>query len=503
MTFTTFHTLETVPDVLSQNHLAKLIEDQRISIIPEYTLESGVCLKQVPVAWKSWGQLNKEADNCMVICHALTGSADVEDWWGPLMGPQRAFDPTRFFIVCCNVLGSPYGSASPLSLNPDTGRVYGPEFPLVSVRDDVRLHRLILDSLGVKQVAVCIGGSMGGMQVLEWAQLGSDYVRSIVPIATSGRHSAWGISWGEAQRQSIYSDPAYVEGYYTQNNPPVSGLSAARMSALLTYRSRDSFESRFGRQSSGPAKRPSGSQANRWIHNEGHPQQIPLEPGTINDPPTPTPLVFSAQSYLRYQGTKFVHRFDANCYIALTRKMDSHDLSCGGSEEAYERTLAHIQQPALIIGIQSDGLFTISEQYRLADSLPHAEMVVIDSPDGHDGFLLEFDQINRHLLTFLHRTLPHLVSLPLCTSTPSVKATKSSLFGEAEVDITQWLESRKSIFQSVFLVKSLTRFPYTQRTLFDCLQIAHALFQTFLYTDCPASVEWQCGLSVYLPSPRY
>lgn len=130
------------------------------------------------------------------------------------MGPRRAFDPTKFFIVCCNVLGSPYGSASPLTINPETGDRYGPEFPLVSVRDDIQLHRMVLDQLGVKQVAICIGGSMGGMQVLEWALLGKDYVRAIVPIATSGRHSAWGISWGEAQRQSIYSDPNYRKSIY-------------------------------------------------------------------------------------------------------------------------------------------------------------------------------------------------------------------------------------------------------------------------------------------------
>lgn len=133
----------------------------------------------------------------------------VHSRWGALMGPRRAFDPTKFFIVCCNVLGSPYGSASPLTINPETGERYGPEFPLVSVRDDVKLHRMVLDQLGVKEIAFCIGGSMGGMQVLEWAFMGKDYVKAIVPIATSGRHSAWGISWGEAQRQSIYSDPDY------------------------------------------------------------------------------------------------------------------------------------------------------------------------------------------------------------------------------------------------------------------------------------------------------
>lgn len=168
----------------------------------------------------------------MVICHALTGSADVWDWWGPLVGPGRAFDMGKFFIVCCNSLGSPYGSASPCTQDPTTGRIYGPEFPLTTIRDDVKLvalpwlpllcggnlelmkwpnsiHKLVLDFLGIRKIAVVIGGSMGGMLVLEWAYFGKDYVKAIVPIATSSRHSAWCISWGEAQRQSIYSDPRY------------------------------------------------------------------------------------------------------------------------------------------------------------------------------------------------------------------------------------------------------------------------------------------------------
>ncbi|CAO3591991.1 unnamed protein product [Absidia cylindrospora] len=399
----------------------------------------------------------------MVICHALTGSADVEDWWGPLMGPRKAFDTTKFFIVCLNVMGSPYGSASPLTIHKETGDRYGPEFPLASVRDDVRLHRLILDDLGVKQVAICVGGSMGGMQVLEWAFMGKDYVRTIVPIATSGRHSAWGISWGEAQRQSIYSDPYYADGYYPDERPPSVGLAAARMSALLTYRSRDSFESRFGRKTADIKKSkdsPSPSsprEANRMIHNDGHKKSTrpslspPLSTAstattngdavTINDPPMPTPFVFSAQSYLRYQGDKFISRFDANCYIALTRKMDTHDLSRGRGD--YGHILTTIQQPTLVIGIESDGLFTISEQYELADGIPGAEMIVIQSSDGHDGFLLEFDQINRHILKFEKDVLPEIyetnvISLEEAEKEEELKATKTSLFGEAEVDITQW-----------------------------------------------------------------
>ncbi|KAI8149784.1 homoserine O-acetyltransferase [Fennellomyces sp. T-0311] len=454
--YKTYKTSEELPAELAQNKLVNLIAEQNISIIPEYILESGVRITNVPVAWKSFGKLNERGDNCMVICHALTGSTDVEDWWGALMGPRRAFDPTKFFIVCCNVLGSPYGSASPLTINPETGERYGPEFPLVSVRDDVQLHRKVLDMLGVKQIAMCVGGSMGGMQVLEWSMLGKDYVKTIVPIATSGRHSAWGISWGEAQRQSIYSDPSYADGYYTDEQPPNVGLAAARMSALLTYRSRNSFESRFGRKAANsnqiaPPKRPnSPREANLFMHNDGHKKAAPSprssvdhtngEHTTINDPPMPTARVFSAQSYLRYQGEKFINRFDANCYIALTRKMDSHDVSRDRGD--YNKILRSIDQPALVIGIESDGLFTISEQYELAEEMPNAEMVTIQSPDGHDGFLLEFDQINRHLLGFIQRVVPDIYGTLMVSEEEAerqeiLKATKASLFGEAE-DITQW-----------------------------------------------------------------
>ncbi|TFY78710.1 hypothetical protein EWM64_g5300, partial [Hericium alpestre] len=220
--------------------------DQTIYTVPSFELENGEVLRDAPVAYKTWGQLNETRDNVMIICHAFTGSADVEDWWGPLMGRGKAFDPQRFFIFCANVMGSPYGTASPNTTNPDTGKPYGPEFPSTTIRDDVRLHKLVLDHLGISSVAVVIGGSMGGMAVLEWPLCTPQgYVKHIIPIATSARHSAWCISWGEAQRQSIYSDPIYGDGYYKAQ--PSSGLAAARMAALLTYRSRDSFESRFGR----------------------------------------------------------------------------------------------------------------------------------------------------------------------------------------------------------------------------------------------------------------
>ncbi|KAJ2818802.1 homoserine O- acetyltransferase [Coemansia sp. 'formosensis'] len=433
------------------NPFLRLVQDQKIMTFPSFKLESGDVLHNAPVAYKTWGTLNSQGNNCMVICHALTGSSDVADWWGPLLGSGRAFDTSRFFVVCCNVLGSPYGTASPLTTNPDTGAPYGPEFPLTSIRDDVRLHRLVLDALGVKQVAICIGGSLGGMQCLEWGMFGTDYVRVIVPIATCGKHSAWGISWGEAQRQAIYSDPNYNNGHYTPEKKPDHGLSAARMSALLTYRSRDSFESRFGRK-----MMTTGRVKVYQSDNLGVPSSADIANGDSNDSEredgigsgVQTPKssnddrtassIFSAQSYLRYQGDKFTKRFDANCYIAITRKMDTHDL--GHGRESYIGALGKMQQPALVVGIESDGLFTISEQYELAEHIPRAQMATIDSADGHDGFLLEFAQLNRLLRSFVRDQLPEFASeVDADVDVPSeFTPTKSSVFGEAEVDVMQW-----------------------------------------------------------------
>ena len=355
-----------------------------------------------------------------------------------------------------------------------------------------------MNSLGVRQIAAVVGGSMGGMLVLEYAYFGKDYVRCIVPIATSCQHSAWGISWGEAQRQSIYSDPKYEDGYYSLDDPPSSGLGAARMAALLTYRSRDSFEDRFGRNIPDLSRkqaitddiRPQTPASEHWsIHNDGHkssrgfrapalgPTQspsapvpdlnaegqlaAPIIPSATTDPLPPSGATFeerkkartffSAQSYLRYQGNKFVKRFDGNCYIALTRKLDTHDVSRHrvpeGTPDAAVKALSQIQQPALVIGIESDGLFTFAEQREIAAAIPNASLQKIDSPEGHDAFLLQFAQVTKHIVTFFQEVLPeimtssaadeHIVNAIFNGHVGTVE--KTSTFGEVEVgDITAW-----------------------------------------------------------------
>ncbi|WVQ81740.1 homoserine O-acetyltransferase [Cryptococcus sp. DSM 104549] len=528
------------PTVTDPNPYASLI-GQQIAIVPSFTLESGVTLKDVPVAFKTWGKLNERADNCLIICHALTGSADVEDWWGPLLGVDKAFDPTRFFIFCANVIGSPYGTVSSCTLNPETGKPFGPEMPGSSVKDDVRLHYIILKSLGVKSVAAAIGGSMGGMTVLEWPlNTPPSFVRAIIPLATSARHSAWCISWGEAQRQSIYSDPDYRDGYYYEvddaeggaggvdlTKQPTRGLAAARMAALLTYRSRDSFESRFGRRSGGgKSSVPKGGvrimggkettdpsvpsesdlrspREKAWReHNDGHRSARPsagsrrgsesakeveeqgvkevvqtegkAEEGKVGTGGQGAPKIFSAQSYLRYQGDKFTGRFDANCYIHITRKLDTHDISHPSrdpslssissslppigpvptadadpnpSDADLTARLTHalsLEPPALVIGIESDGLFTTSEQRELAAGIPDAELVVIPSPDGHDGFLLEFEAINGWVEGWLKRKMPEFYEERVVPVEELGKGDegwgvkKESVFGEAEADVTRW-----------------------------------------------------------------
>ena len=491
------------PKEQPENPFVELIPDQDIAIIPSFELESGETLYNVPVAYKTYGTLSPEGDNAMVICHALTGSADTKDWWGPLLGgpgedgkEARAFDMSRFYVVCINSPGSPYGSASPVTAkdgNPQNEN-YGPEFPLTTIRDDVNIFKLLLDDLGVTQIATVIGGSMGGMLVLEFAYFGKDYVRTIIPIATSARYSAWGISWGEAQRQSIYSDPKYDDGYYSYDDPPATGLGAARMQALLTYRSRDSFETKFGRNIPDPASKKQNINGPRRpetppnehfaIHNEGHrnagsprvtkngdmnppidppPTQQPTEI-TVTDPQfngaTPIPVqvkpnkkristYFSAQSYLRYQGDKFIKRFDANCYIAMTRKLDTHDVARNRtdytgcpSQEQLNGALAMIEQPTLILGIHSDGLFTYAEQQELAAAIPNSELKTIDSPEGHDAFLLEFRQVNTLIVDFMKKELSNIMAREPVNWPPKQeerREVKASTFGEAEVeDITAW-----------------------------------------------------------------
>ncbi|MBW4695676.1 MAG: homoserine O-acetyltransferase [Lyngbya sp. HA4199-MV5] len=349
------------PFVSPQTHYHTLTEP--------FCLESGVVLVGVQIAYRMWGQLNAKRDNALVVCHALTGSADVDDWWKPLFGAGQAFDPETDFILCTNVLGSCYGTTGPTSLNPITQTLYGADFPSITIRDMVHLQAALLQALAVDRIKLVIGGSMGGMQALEWALLYPHWVEAIALIAASGKHSAWCIGISEAQRQAIYADPNWQGGRYLPERKPNAGLAAARMMAMLTYRSWASFEAKFSRQQQDTPDRP-----------------------------------YEMVHYLHYQGQKLVERFDANTYITLTHAMDTHDLARDRGD--YAAVLNQVQQPALVVAIDSDILYPPVEQQTLATYLPNAEFAWLHSPHGHDAFLIDMDALNQIISTFRHRIQP-------------------------------------------------------------------------------------------------
>src|SRR5262245_54757070 len=339
-------------------------------------MDVGASLGPVRVAYETYGQLAASGDNAVLICHALTGSAHAAcfncaeekapGWWDPLIGAGRAFDTDRYFVVCTNVLGGCYGTTGPTSIDPGTGKPYRMRFPQMSIRDMVHVQKRACDALGIRHLVTVAGGSMGGMQVLEWALMYPGMVKSIMPLATAGRHSAWCIALHEAQRQAILLDPAFRGGEY--EGQPARGLAIARAVAMISYRSDIEYAARFRRD-----------RAREGAH---------FDPENL----------FQVESYLRYQGQKLVERFDAAAYLYITRAMDQHDISRGRAP--FEDVLASIRVPALCAGISSDVLYPIHEQQELARHLPRARYVHIDSIHGHDAFLIEWDQVTRAVRDF-------------------------------------------------------------------------------------------------------
>jgi len=328
-----------------------------------FVTEGGETLIEPVVAYQTWGTLNAEGSNAVLVCHALTGSADAADWWYGLFHEGGVLDLERQFVVCSNVLGGCYGSTGPLSADPITGELHSGVFPVVTIRDMVRLQQALIDHLGVTSIESAMGASMGGMQVLEWSLMDTR-LKSMVIIGTDAAHSAWAIGISEAQRQAIFTDPNWRGGYYhSHGSIPASGLAAARMMGMIMYRSAQSYEERFGRQ---------------------------IQPGHDN--------LTKVASYLQYQGRKLVDRFDAVTYVRLTQAMDSHDVS--RARGSLEQVLASISIPTLIVGIDSDILYPTVEQQFMAQHIPESIYAEIHSPAGHDAFLIEFDQMDRIMRDF-------------------------------------------------------------------------------------------------------
>ncbi|WP_461631075.1 homoserine O-acetyltransferase family protein [Labilibaculum euxinus] len=324
-------------------------------------LESGECLKELELTYHTYGEYDPQRNNVIWVCHALTANSDVFDWWEGLFGENDFFNPKDYFIVCDNTLASCYGSTGPLSKNPDNGQAYYHDFPQLTVRDLVGAHEILRKHLKIERIHMMIGSSLGGMQAMEWAYLLNGKLDNLVILASNAKHSPWGIAFNESQRMAIEVDPTWKE---SNDEAGLNGMRVARSIALLSYRTYSTYD---------------------------HSQQENEEGKTDH---------YRASSYQRYQGEKLARRFNAYSYWHLSKIMDSHDV--GRGRNGLVPALNEIKSRTLVIGVNSDQIFPIQEQRFIADNIPNAEFLEINSIYGHDGFLLEQEQLTEVLKTFLN-----------------------------------------------------------------------------------------------------
>jgi homoserine O-acetyltransferase len=318
-----------------------------------FDLENGQSLEEFEIAYHTYGSLNSSRDNVVWVCHALTASSHVLEWWPGIVGKDCLFDPQQHFIVCANILGGCYGSTGPVSMKPGSDEIYGHQFPEISIRDMVAAFELLRQHLGISRIKYGIGGSMGGMQILEWACQSKGLFENIVLIATAAKSSPWVIAFNESQRMAIENDASW---YTNDASAGREGLKTARSIALLSYR-------------------------NAIAYNISQ-----------KDPDAAGLRTFRARSYQRYQGEKLSARFNAITYHRFTNAMDGHDV--GRGRGGVMNALRNICSNALIIGITSDLLFPPEEQEFIAKNLTGAKWVMIESNYGHDGFLVESSKIS-------------------------------------------------------------------------------------------------------------
>ena len=348
-------------------------------------LDCGVELGPFTIAWQTYGELNRDRSNAILACHALTGDQFLAEshpvtgkpgWWSEMVGPGLPLDTDRYFIICVNVLGGCMGTTGPKETNPETGRPYGLDFPVITVADMVRAQKLLIDHLGIDKLFCVIGGSMGGMQVLQWAASYPERVFSAVPIATAARHSAQNIAFHEVGRQAIMADPDWCGGdYQRQGKRPSRGLSVARMAAHITYLSEQALHRKFGRNLQDREKLGFGFDAD-----------------------------FQVESYLRHQGSTFVERFDANSYLYITRAMDYFDLARehgGVLANAFRKARSRF----CLVSFTSDWLFPTRESREVVQALnavaANVSFVEIETDKGHDAFLLDEPEMYATISGFL------------------------------------------------------------------------------------------------------
>ncbi len=318
------------------------------------TLESGQVVPKYHLGYTTYGKLNSQKDNVVWIFHALTANSKPSEWWPGLVGEGKLFDPEKYFIICVNMPGSCYGSTGPLDKNPETGKIYYHDFPFFTPRDMIRSYQPLREFLGIEKIKIGIGGSMGGQQLLEWAIEESELFENIFPIATNARHSAWGIAFNASQRMSIEADGTWKE---KKPEAGMEGMKAARSIALISYRHYETYHA---------------------SQSEHHIDKIEN---------------YKSESYQKYQGEKLGKRFNAFSYYFLSKGMDSHNV--GRGRGSIENALQRIKAKTTAIGITTDILFPVSEQQFIAANVSGASFFSIDSLYGHDGFLLEYEQIEK------------------------------------------------------------------------------------------------------------
>ena len=356
-----------------------------------FSLVSGEALPSVKVHYAVYGTLNEWRDNAMLVCHALSGSARVGDWWPQLFGEDGVFDLERDCVICVNVIGSCYGSTGPRNINPATGEIYGEDFPLITVRDWVRAQAAVLDHLGIEKLQAVIGGSIGGMQALQWAVTFPERLEQCIAVGVAPL-TALGLALNHLQRQAIFHDPLWQGGRYSEEQPPKNGLAQARAIAMCSYKSEELFQERYGRSPNRNGEDPHRSLAERY----------------------------DIGGYLDYQGEIFTRRFDAASYVSITKTMDNFDLARGFESEnaALQRILAR----TLLVGISSDWLFPAAEVKALGERMRKAGVAVtyaeLVSAHGHDGFLAEADVLARLLRNHLRKNTYRIS--PLMTSAPAL-----------------------------------------------------------------------------------
>jgi homoserine O-acetyltransferase/O-succinyltransferase len=332
-----------------------------------FALEGGVTLASIEIAYHTYGRLNKEKNNVIWVCHALTANSDVFDWWKGLFGENDFFNPEEHYIVCANNLGSCYGTTGPLTHSSEFNGALYSYFPAITIRDMVNAHDLLRRHLGIEKIHTVIGGSQGGQQALEWNIQEPGLFSNLVLVATNAQHSPWGIAFNESQRLAIKADRTY---YSNHPEGGQKGLAAARSIALLSYRN---------------------------YHTYVETQKEEAADKTDD---------YRAASYQRYQGDKLVRRFNAYSYIALSKAMDSHNV--GRGRGTVEAALSNVKAKTLVISVSSDLLFPVSEQKFLANHIPGASYSAIDSFYGHDGFLIETEKLTGELKKFYGQVVPEV-----------------------------------------------------------------------------------------------